>query len=115
MSTEYYITKSLSWEATWTDVLYDFGVFLGSIALGMILYLLIVRCPSHPLTLPREIRVKRSHSIACTEFDAFQGLALSWRELPFFTRPLAPWPVVLQPSAGTAGATARAAWDLIML
>lgn len=40
---EYYITKSFSWDASWRDVLYDFGVFLGSLVGGMLVYILYVR------------------------------------------------------------------------
>ena len=40
---EYYITKSFSWDASWCDVLYDFGVFIGSLVGGMLVYILYVR------------------------------------------------------------------------
>ena len=40
---EYYITKSFSWDASWRDVLYDFGVFIGSLVGGMLVYILYVR------------------------------------------------------------------------
>lgn len=40
---DYYVTKSFSWEASWRDVLYDFGVFLGSLLAGMVVYMIIVR------------------------------------------------------------------------
>ena len=44
---EYYITKSFSWDSSWRDVFYDFGIFLGSLLVGMVAYMLIVRflCP----------------------------------------------------------------------
>lgn len=40
---EYYITKSFSWDATWRDVFYDLGVFMGSLMAGMVVYMLMVR------------------------------------------------------------------------
>jgi hypothetical protein len=72
----YFITKSFTWDASWRDVFYDLGVFLGSVLAGMIAYLLIVRflCSQHePLHL-----LPYAQSV---DFKAVMDTAVAMRQL----------------------------------